>query len=265
MHSLFIVALASLASMTASTAVQPRQSSKAECQQWFEYVHGTLNFPKYLETAFLTYPDNACYLTNVDQSLFTQQHFKYSVNLALQNMVSWSRQSQANNNTYSNYANCLVGAYNTFEAKMQEQQRKMGGSLDQAIATTLKSQMAQQRCPGLTSTTNQNRPTATSVTSPTATRTGAAATGSAASTSGIRPLASQTGAAATGSGASTSGIRPLTSQTGGGPEDDVTPTGTAATPREPAPTGSAGLRAVSPMGLEAFALAAAVAVATYLL
>lgn len=244
MHSLFIVALASLAGMTASTAVQPRQSTLTKCQEGFENVHRTLNFPKYLETAFLTYPDNACYLTNVDQSLFTQQHFKYSVNLALQNMVSWSRQSQANNNTYSNYANCLVGAYNTFEAKMQEQQRKMGGSLDQAIATTLKSQMAQQRCPGLTSTTNQNRPTATSVTSPTATRTGAAATGS---------------------GASTSGIRPLTSQTGGGPEDDVTPTGTAATPREPAPTGSAGLRAVSPMGLEAFALAAAVAVATYLL
>lgn len=235
MHSLFIVALASLAGMTASTAVQPRQSSKAECQQWFEYVHGTLQFPKYREVAFLIYPDTACYLSGVNPNLFTLQHFTDVANEDLLNMKSWSSQSQANNNTYSHYKDCVVDAYYGFEAGMKELQGQYGGDLDQVIAEALTNQMAAQGCPVSTSTTNQNGPTATSVTSPTATGTGAAATGSGAS------------------------------QTGGGPEDDVTPTGTAATPKEPAPTGSAGLRAVSPMGLEAFALAAAVAVATYLL
>lgn len=256
MHSLFIVALASLAGMTASTAVQPRQSTITKCQDVFNKVHMDYKVPMNYESTFLTYPNKACYLNNINQNLFTLSYFSAKANESLQTVEGWGNQSQGNKDLSNQYKQCLIGAYNTFLASMQEQQRKMGGSLDQAIATTLKSQMAQQRCADLTSTTNQNRPTATSGNGPTATRTGAATTGSGASTSGIRPLTSQTGAAATGSGVS---------QTGGGPEDDVTPTGTAATSREPAPTGSAGLRAVSPMGLEAFALAAAVAVATYLL
>ncbi|TLD19160.1 hypothetical protein PspLS_09818 [Pyricularia sp. CBS 133598] len=261
MHSLSIIALVSLAGMTVSGAVlKPRQDD--ECQRVYAIFQSNYVSP---EVAFLTTNYDACYLNGVDQSDLTVDGFRGAALQTLEGLEEWAAESEENMGDYNTYYSCLETAFSNLVSDYEAEAEQQGADVDQLLGETLTSEIeacqnggdngddsgddgydgynggddvytATSAAPVTTTTNDYSSPSPTYISS---------TVSSAVTSLGPEISAGQTGAGTiAGTPAATS---------------------TVSIPAATSPVSSAGHRAVSAMGFEAFALIAAVAAATYLL